>query len=103
MYFVDVAQLAKVDLAASLRYITDELYNPQAASRLLAEFENRRGILEQMPYTFPLVRNNRLAKKGIRALPVKNFLLFYTIDEIKQQVSIIRFLHGRRDWQHIIQ
>jgi plasmid stabilization system protein ParE len=101
MYHVEILPHAELDLAASLRYITVILCNPQAAKGLRDEYKRKKKLLSEMPYAFPLVRNEQLAQRGIRSVLVKNYLMFYTIDETKKKVSILRFLYGRRDWQHI--
>lgn len=45
---------------------------------------------------------SRIAKKSIRYFPVKNYVVFYTVDEEAHMVNILRFLHGTRDWQVLL-
>ncbi|MDR3338399.1 MAG: type II toxin-antitoxin system RelE/ParE family toxin [Treponema sp.] len=33
---------------------------------------------------------------------VKNYMLFYTINEEEKIVTVIRFLYGHRDWKNIL-
>ena len=37
-----------------------------------------------------------------RNLPVKNYLVFYTVDEEQKTVEIYRVLYAKRDWKNII-
>jgi plasmid stabilization system protein ParE len=97
-----MTQSAEDDLSANLNYITDELQNPIAAEKLYNEFEIGKKSLEYMPYRFPLVRDEYLAQNGIRAMMVKNYQLFYIVNEPEQKVLIIRFLYGRRDWKSLL-
>jgi plasmid stabilization system protein ParE len=34
---------------------------------------------------------------------VKNYMMFYTINEDEKTVDVIRFLYGRRDWKRILE
>jgi len=33
---------------------------------------------------------------------IKNYLLFYVVEEDHKTVTVIRFLHGRRNWKSIL-
>ena len=50
----------------------------------------------------PLVRDNRLAAMGYRWVGIKNYIVFYTVDEASKNVYVERILYGRRDWQQIL-
>ncbi|HCM27581.1 MAG TPA: type II toxin-antitoxin system RelE/ParE family toxin [Treponema sp.] len=98
MYRVDFTEPAEEDLLAALRYISDVLKAPGAASKLLSETEQQLKVLESLPRSCPLVQDEVLAMQGIRLLSVKNYLVFYVVKESEKAISIIRFLYGRRDW-----
>jgi plasmid stabilization system protein ParE len=49
---------------------------------------------------YPVVLNNELASIGFRFVMIKNYMLFYIIEE--NQINIIRFLYGRRNWINIL-
>ena len=42
-----------------------------------------------------------LLRKPFHAM-IKNYLLFYVVDENSKTVTVIRFLHGRRNWKSIL-
>jgi hypothetical protein len=48
------------------------------------------------------VRNDYLANKGFRWLGIKNYMMFYIVDEKREKIYLIRFLYGRRDWMNIL-
>ena len=48
------------------------------------------------------MREERLAAKGYRVLPVKNYLIFYKVNEAEKCVDIIRILYNRRDWINLL-
>jgi len=58
--------------------------------------------LEQMPDRIALVKDKRLAAKGIRPLYVKNYTVFFRIDKNPNVVEVVRVLYSHRDWASII-
>jgi addiction module RelE/StbE family toxin len=98
MYRVVFTEPAEEDLLSALRYISDALKAPGAARKLLADTEQKIKVLENLPLSFPLVQDEYLAMKGIRFLPVNNYLIFYRVNEAEETIPIIRFLYARRDW-----
>jgi len=101
-YSLCITDIAEEDISASITYIADVLKNPVAANNLLDEVERHEKILEETPNIYPLVRDEYLAGKGLRYTMIKNYLLFYVVDENDKTVTVIRFLHGRRNWKSIL-
>jgi len=101
-YSIVTTRRAKNDLIDIGLYIAEQLHSPKAAIDLLDYIEQHILSLEQMPKKFALVSDERLANLGIRKLPVKNYLIFYFIDEQTKTVTITRILYGRRDWAHLL-
>lgn len=60
------------------------------------------GELTQMPEKLQLVDDPVLAGWGIRFIMVNNYLAFYTIDEDKKVVIIVRFLYQKSNWNTIL-
>ena len=58
--------------------------------------------MTDMPQKCPLVRDERLASIGYRKLLVKNYVVFFTIDEKAKVVDVERILYARRDWLRIL-
>ena len=96
---VEVAESAEEDLSRSARYIKDELGSRAAALDLVDEFERVIDALGEMPQSYPLVRDERLALVGYRWAPVKQYMLFFTVDDKAETVYVERLLYGRSDWQ----
>jgi len=55
-----------------------------------------------MPDSHPLVRDDRLASMGYRRLEVKNYTVFFTINEKEKTVDVERVLYARRDWANLL-
>ena len=100
-YAVSIAESAKKDLTEIDDYISIELNAPVAARNILLLMHKSFGSLAISPYSRPKVRDDRLAARGYRWLAVKNYLVFYTIDEKSKVVAVERILYNRRNWAHI--
>jgi len=100
-YSINITDLAEDDILAIATYISKVLKNPIAANNLLDEIERHEKILEDMPTMYPFVNDKYLSGKGLKYVAIKNFLMFYTIDEHNKIVTIIRFLYKRRDWKNL--
>jgi plasmid stabilization system protein ParE len=101
-YSLNITDIAEEDILSTVKYIANELKNSIAANSLLDDIEKHELILEDTPGIYPFVHDEYLAEKGLKYVKIKNFLLFYTIDEKNKIVNIIRFLYGRRDWKNIL-
>ena len=58
--------------------------------------------LADMPDSYPLVRDDRLASMGYRRLEVKNYTAFFTINDKERVVDVERILYARRDWANLL-
>ena len=101
-YRIDLSLPAENDLRDILHYIATQLLEPQTALEMLNFIEAEVNTLSFMPQRQPLIRDKRLAKLGYRLLPVKNYLVFYSINEEEQMVNIERILYKRRNWHHLL-
>jgi toxin ParE1/3/4 len=102
MYSVSFTEPAEEDLLSSLRYISDVLKAPTAAHQLLLDIEEKVKVLETAPLCCALVDDEYLCTKGIRSLLVRNYQVFYIVNENETAVSIIRILYARRDWSFLL-
>jgi plasmid stabilization system protein ParE len=103
MYSVHVTDIAGEEISTTVRYIADVLKAPMAANNLLDEIEKYENLLENTPNIFSFVPDKYLRTKGIKYVMVKNYMMFYAINENEKAVDVIRFLHGRRDWKRILE
>jgi plasmid stabilization system protein ParE len=101
MYILNFSKLFKEDVKSSVKYIKDTLQNPIAADRLKSEIKTAYKKIKEMPYIYPVVPDEYLGSMEFRFTMVKNYMLFYTVEE--KQINIIRFLYGHRAWINILQ
>lgn len=97
-YKVFVSEPAENDLRDIVRYIFSQLNAPITALRMMELFEESMFGLANMPQRCPLVSDERLQQIGYRKLIVKDYIVFFSINEKEKVVDIERILHARRDW-----
>jgi addiction module RelE/StbE family toxin len=101
-YQVNITQPAEEDLREIADHISRELLEPHLAEKLIDAIAEEISYLEDMPFRHGLVRDERLAAQGFRKLVIDNYVAFYAVAEKEHTVTIIRILHGRRDWINLI-
>ena len=102
MYSLQYLPIARQDLVGIVRYISRELANPAAAERLAGELTAAAEGLRQFPYAHPAVAPIRPLAHEYRRLRVKNYLLFYWVDEESRMVTVVRVLYARRDFEKLL-
>ncbi len=101
-YHVHITSSAEHDIMQAADYIEFTIKNPTAADNLLDVVAKQIDSLTDQPQKFRLVDDPVLASWGIRFVIINNYLAFYTIDEEKQTVIIVRFLYQKSNWTSIL-
>ena len=102
-YNLCIAEKAENDLNSASDYISFKLMNPDAAFHLRKATDEAILSIPKYPKKHPIVQDPFLAYFNVRFVVVKNYLLFFTIDESEKIVHIIRFLYAKSDWKRILQ
>lgn len=101
-YQLHITSTAEHDIMHAVNYIEFTLKNPVAAEHLLDVATEQINSLSDLPQKFHLVDDQVLASWGIRFVIINHYLAFYTIDEEKQMVIIVRFLYEKSNWTSIL-
>ena len=88
---------ASQDLQDIYKYISEVLVEPVVAQRQIDRIMDAIDSLNNMPLRHHLYDNETWRIKGLRVLPVDNYLAFYLSDEKRSLVAIIRIMYGGRD------
>lgn len=96
-YNIVYTRLAKNDIKEAESYISATLKNPKAALDIVIALEKAIKNLEEFPYSHRVYVPHRLLEGEYRFIPVKNYLIFYTVDEEKKTVEISRVIYAKRD------
>lgn len=87
-----VEQLREID-----QYIAQSLLSPDVASQWMQHLKSELASLDAMPNRYPLTEEEPWRTEGVRKMVVKNFLVYYWVEETKQIVWITAIVYGRRD------
>lgn len=96
-YEVKLTPHAIGQIEETVRYISKTLLAPETARKWADTLQREIGKLDSMPSRFPLTEEESWRTKGIRKMPVKNFLVYYLVDEEKKIVWVTAVIYGRRD------
>lgn len=99
---VVIEDAAEKDLIAILTYISETLHEAAAAKRIYLSIREALSGLDHRPFRFQVVEDEKYAARGLRKLPVENYIVFYAADETAKTVHILRILYGRREWQNLL-
>ncbi len=102
MYEINFLPIAKKDLNNIIYYISHNLKNITAARRLRDLFMSSFDNILQFPYGCSIYKLEGVLINEYRSYQVKNFLIFYTIDEDKKIVTVVRILYQKMDIQNIL-
>lgn len=101
-YNLVITQPAEKDLADILQYISKDLSAPKAANDLLDDILKCYDNISLNPLMYAFCDNDRLKSKKYRKAVIKNYIMFYRVDEEKQTIYIMRFIYGRRDYINLL-
>ena len=97
VYNVKITSQAEEQIQEIVYYISHELKAPDAALQLLDALEDAFSSLTHFPQRVVLVEDEPWHVKGIHRLPVKNFLIYFWIDEDNMRVQITAIIYGKRE------
>lgn len=102
-YKIEWLSTALEDLKETVSYISNELKNPTAAEDLAKEVVAQIESLSEFPYSAPHYEPIKPLKHEYRKLLVKNYFVFYWVDDKKKTVEIARIIYARRDLERIFE
>lgn len=101
-YFVVYSPKAKDDLKEIYSYIAFTLLAPNTAQGQVNRIRKVIRSLNFMPTRNPVVDWEPWKSKKMHKIPVDNFVVFYTVDDRNDIVTVIRIVYGGRDIASII-
>jgi len=102
MYQLEYLPIARQDMVEIVRYISQKLCNPSAAEKLANEMIEAAEKLTEFPYLNAIYLTSKPLKQEYRRLIVKNYVMFYWINEIEKSIIIARVIYVRRDFDKIL-
>lgn len=97
IYQVELSEQAEADLRGIYEYIAFEILSPENASGQLDRLEEHIMSLEEFPDRYRAYENEPWHGRGMRVMPVDNYLVFYIPNDESQIVTVIRVMYAGRD------
>lgn len=97
MYSVKISEKAESDLKEIFEYVAFELLSVQTAFDLLERLEKSILNLNQMPNRHIAYEKEPWKSRGLRVMPVGNYIVLYIVDEESAVVNIVRVMYGGRE------
>lgn len=94
---VILTEQADADLRNIYEYIAFTLFEPGIARGQLERIEKAILSLDEMPERFCLFEIEPWYSRGLRKMPVDNFIVFYILKTENKTVNIVRVMYGGRD------
>ncbi|MCF0126972.1 MAG: type II toxin-antitoxin system RelE/ParE family toxin [Pseudobutyrivibrio sp.] len=103
IYEVIISSQAEEDLREIFEYIAFELESPQNAVGQLERLEKSILSLDTKPNRFRMYEREPWHSRGLRVLPVDNFVVLYIPNEALKTVTIVRVMYCGRDIERWLQ
>ncbi len=101
-YKIKFSKDARNDYFNIIRYIKYKLFEPDIANNYAKMIKEEINKLEYTPQSFAIIPNDTIKYNNIRKLIIKNYIVFYRVNESDKMVNIERILYGASNWEEII-
>lgn len=99
-YTVKIAKQAQGQIQEIIRYIRFTLQAPGTALKMLDTLEQAIASLDLFPNRVPLTEEEPWHRQGVHKLVVKNYLVYFWVDESAKIVQVFGVVYGRKDQRH---
>ena len=96
IYEVELSEQADRDLRGIFEYIAFELQSPENAIGQLDRLEEQILSLDTMSERYRKYEKEPWKSRGLRVLPVDNYVVLYIPDSDKKVVTILRVMYAGR-------
>ena len=100
LYRTAIAPDAETDKENIFRYLSE--FSLEIALNYYNDIDEAINSLETMPNRRPLVRNERLRAQGVRWIDVRNYIVFFRIENNPNIVRIERILYSAQEYDAIL-
>jgi len=98
-YVVKISETAKCDLENIISYLRDDLAGDIIADKYKILFKQELKNLEDIAGSMPILNEKLTGYKNIRKINVRNYIIFYIVDEENAKALVLRIGHAFMDWE----
>lgn len=96
-YTVRITRQAREHLRGIKKHIAEELLAPEAAKNTIAAIKQEIKSLDKMPERIKLTEEEPWRSEGIHRMRVKNYYVYFWIDEENSKVQLTSVIYVARD------
>ena len=98
-YIVEISETAEQDLENIISYLKYSLAGDIIADKYKILFKQELKDLESIAGSMPILSEDLTGHKNIRKVNVRNYIIFYTVDEENFRALVLRIGHAFMDWE----
>ena len=98
-YIVEISETAEQDLKNIISYLKYSLAGDIIADKYKILFKQELKNLENIAESMPILDENLTGHKNIRKVNVRNYIIFYIVDEENSKALVLRIGHAFMDWE----
>ena len=98
-YIVEMSETAERDLENIISYLRYDLAEDIIADKYKLLFKQELKKLADVAGSMPILEEKLTGHKSIRKINVRNYIIFYIIDEDVDKVFVVRIGHAFMDWE----
>lgn len=96
-YSVKITPQAQTQMLEIFSYISNNLKEPSTATYLLDELQRNILALSSFPKRMTLVNEEPWKSYGIHKMVVKNFIVYFWVNDEQKEVHITAVIYGKRE------
>lgn len=98
-YVIEISETAEQDLKNIISYLRFSLAGDIIADKYKILFKQKLKDLENIAGSMPILSENLTGHKNIRKINVRNYIIFYIVDDEYSKVLVLRIGHAFMDWE----
>ena len=98
-YIVEISETAEQDLENIILYLRNELSGDVIADKYKILFKQKLKDLENVAESMPIISEELTGFNNIRKVNVRNYIIFYIVNEENTKASVLRIGHAFMDWE----
>ena len=98
-YIVKISETAEQDLENIISFLRYNLSGDIIADKYKLLFKQELKDLENIAGSMPILDENLTGHKNIRKINVRNYIVFYIVDDKNYEAIVVRIGHAFMDWE----
>ncbi len=101
-YIVEISETAEKDLEDIISYLRYNLAGDIVADKYKILFKQELKYLENIAGSMSILDEELTGHKNIRKINIRNYIIFYIVDEDDSKALVLRIGHAFMDWEKFL-